>query len=210
MIQEQASKIEEVQDIIADYAQFDNVSSIKNDQMLSKKIMEGSLVIEKTDSVSMQRTSDLLKDLINKQGYYCIYITFNRPFVTLLKTFRGKGIKTENIYFFDAVTRLSINEDSHQQCSFVDSPKHLEYLLIYIKRKLDLVEGKKVFLIFDSLTNVMHYNSNEKAIHFIHALINKLRLVNVGGQFLFVGCPGDRNNVAYSDFKNLVDLSIVF
>ncbi len=175
---------------------------------LSKKISKGEIIIGKTNSkVSMKKTIDLLKNLINKKGYFCVYVTFRRPFKTLLREFKKKHIKTEQMFFFDAVTRLSIDEDGNEQCSFVDSPQQLDYLLVFIKQKLDIINGRKSFLILDTLTNVLDHNSRRETIHFVHALTNKLRLINMGGN-LIVPKPALRDNVSYYDFAKFVDISV--
>jgi hypothetical protein len=172
----------------------------------SERIMKGEIIIGKTDSeLSKERTANFLKDLINKKGLYCFYVTFNRSSITLLKSFKKKRIKTKNIHFFDAVTRLSTHADSDEVFSFIDSPKHLEYLLIFIKRQLDLIEGKKAFLVLDTLTNLLDCNTREEAISFTQALINKLRLVNIGGILIDVSSGAD----ATHNFKKFADFSIV-
>lgn len=112
------------------------------------------------------------------------------------------------MYFFDAVTRLSIDVDGDEQCSFVDSPQQLNYLLVFIKRKLDFINGRKAFLILDTLTNVLDHNSRRETIYFIHALTNKLRLINVGGNII-VPRTAAGDNISYYDFIKFVDSSIV-
>lgn len=167
-----------------------------------KKIMAGDTIIDTVDAeLSKEKTIELLKELINKKGFFCIYLTFNLPFEILLKQFKKAGINTKKMYFFDTITRLSHDVDADKQCSYLHSPKQLEYLFPLIKYKLEILEGKKFFLILDSLTNILHYNDHEQTMKFVHSLANKLRLSNIGGR-LIVTNP--QNDVIYESFNDFI------
>jgi hypothetical protein len=181
---------------------------MKNIINVSDSIEQGNIIIGKIDSeLYKERIVNIVKELINRKKLRCFYVTFNRPSATLLKLFKKKRIKTNNIHFFDAITRLSVNADSDKGFCFVDSPKHLGYLLVFIKRHLENTKNQKSFLIVDALPNILDCNTTEETVSFIQALTNKLRLDNIGGMLLDVGSV--QEHASPSKFKKFADFSFI-
>jgi hypothetical protein len=130
-------------------------------------------------------------ELIEKilvEGYYVLVVTTNQPCIILKKDYEKNGIPLERIYFVDIVTKYAMGRDPQpaENCWFVNNPANLTDTGIAIAQMLQLLEGKKVCLLFDSVSSMLIYLSSQNIIKFIHFITNKLRLLNFSGVFLVV------------------------
>ncbi len=183
------------------------VGLIKSDGILMKIVMGDIVLCKAKTELSLAQTAGIVKNLVNDENFFCIYITFNKPYEILFNEFKRQGLNYKNIYFFDAITRTSAEADSTKSCSFLDAPNQLDYLLVFLKNSLDLLEGKNAFLVLDSVTDMMIYNDLENTMGFLHALTNRLRLTKIGATLITVS--HNVQSEAMSDaFKRFADHTV--
>jgi KaiC/GvpD/RAD55 family RecA-like ATPase len=130
---------------------------------------------------------DLIKKLL-PENYYVLVITTNLPYEILKKNYEKAGIAVDRILFVDTVTKYALGRDPQpaQNCRFVNNPANLTDIGIAATEALKDLEGKKVCLLFDSVSSMLIYLSSQNITKFIHFVTNKLRLLNFAGIFLVV------------------------
>jgi len=142
----------------------------------------------------------LAKELAASQKQTC-YVTSNRPYVALVRTFKDNKINVNKFFFIDAVTK-SIGEDVKKikNCVFVKSPYDLVGLAISISEALKKCNN----LLFDSLSSLLLYEKPQNIMKFVHNIVNRIRVVgNVAA--IFVILKGDVDAKLIKDFSMFID-----
>jgi hypothetical protein len=130
-------------------------------------------------------------ELIGKvvsEDYFVLVVTTNLPYDILKKNYEKNGIPLDRIHFVDTVTKYAMGRDPPpaNNCRFVNNPANLTDIGIAVTGALKVLEGKKVCLLFDSVSSMLIYQSSQNITKFIHFVTNKLRLLNFAGIFLVV------------------------
>ena len=128
---------------------------------------------------------ELIEQLLS-EDYFVIVITTNQPYEILKKNYEKNGIPIESIHFIDTVTKYAMGCDPHpeKKCWFISNPANLTDIGIAVTESLRGLEGKKVCLLFDSVSSMLVYISSQNITRFIHFITTKLRLLNFAGIFL--------------------------
>ncbi|MCK9579301.1 MAG: hypothetical protein M0Q92_02480 [Methanoregula sp.] len=134
-----------------------------------------------------QRNIDLIKE-ISANGYHTILVTINFPYGILSKLYAENGVDLTTVSFIDAVTRNSIGsvENVPGVVRYVNNPANLTDLGIAVTDVLKEHSGKKVCILYDSVSTMLIYLSSPNISKFIHFVTNKLRLMDISGIFLAV------------------------
>jgi len=134
-----------------------------------------------------QRNIELIKEL-SSQGYHTIIVTINFPYTILSKLYAENGVDLNTVSFIDAVTRNSIGnaENIPGVVRFVNNPANLTDLGIAVTEVLKENSGKKVCILYDSVSTMLIYLSSQNISKFIHFVTNKLRIMDLSGVFLAV------------------------
>ena len=134
-----------------------------------------------------QRNTDIIKE-ISGLGYHTVIITTNFPHSVLTKMYTQNGISLDHVSFIDAVTRNSIGNAQNIPgvVRFINNPANLTDMGIAVTEVLKEQSGKKVCIMYDSVSTMLIYLSSENISKFVHFVTNKLRLMDVSGVFLAV------------------------
>ncbi len=134
-----------------------------------------------------ERNIELIKE-ISANGYHTIIVTINFPYNILSKLYAENGVDLATVSFVDAVTRNSIGnaENIPGVVRFVNNPANLTDLGIAVTEVLKDHSGKKVCILYDSVSTMLIYLSSQNISKFIHFVTNKLRLMDLSGIFLAV------------------------
>lgn len=134
-----------------------------------------------------QKNIDLIKE-ISASGYHTIIVTINFPYSILSKLYAENGVDLKTVSFIDAVTRNSIGsvENVPGVVRYVNTPANLTDLGIAVTEVLKDHSGKKVCILYDSVSTMLIYLSSPNISKFIHFVTNKLRLMDISGIFLAV------------------------
>ena len=148
---------------------------IVNPEDLDKKQI---FLILATPATIRQRNIDLIRD-ISANGFHTIIVTINFPYNILSKLYAENGVDLKTVSFIDAVTRNSIGsaENIPGIVRFVNNPANLTDLGIAITEMLKENSGKKVCILYDSVSTMLIYLSSQNISKFIHFVTNKLRLI---------------------------------
>ncbi|MFH0861713.1 MAG: ATPase domain-containing protein [Candidatus Altiarchaeota archaeon] len=142
----------------------------------------------------------VLKDLTKVPDKIC-YISLNRPYTSLVKTFKKGGLDTERIYFIDAITRTAQIPQECKECEFVSSPGALTELSVTISKVMD--GGQYKYIVFDSLSTLLVYESDTTIAKFVHFLMAKVRVA--GCNALFTCLKQDAESVLIKDINMFAD-----
>jgi KaiC/GvpD/RAD55 family RecA-like ATPase len=139
---------------------------------------------------SANRYSSILPVAVSalvKKKSYGIYVTVNKPYTTLREDFRRKGIDMERLFFIDAVTKM-VGGASAPSKNFIaiESPQFLTEMSIAISQAMSALPKGDRFLILDSVSSMLIYNSAGTVARFMHFLSGKLREWGVRGVFMAV------------------------
>ena len=134
-----------------------------------------------------ERNIELIKE-ISANGYHTIVVTVNFPYNILSKLYAENGVELATVSFVDAVTRNSIGnaENIPGIVRFVNNPANLTDLGIAVTEVLKDHAGKKVCILYDSVSTMLIYLPSQSISKFIHFVTNKLRLMDLSGIFLAV------------------------
>jgi hypothetical protein len=134
-----------------------------------------------------QRNIDLIKE-ISENGFHTVIVTINFPYNILSKLYAENGVDPKTVSFIDAVTRNSIGsaENIPGVVRFVNNPANLTDLGIAVTEVLKENAGKKVCILYDSVSTMLIYLSSQNISKFIHFVTNKIRLMDISGVFLAV------------------------
>lgn len=141
------------------------------------------LVSSKSDDMSTVIPA-LLKILLVDRKENGIYISLSSPFEQISKIMKNNGIPTDNIVFIDCISHMAGKSTSKEgNTVFVENPSSLEEIGMYADKVLVRMPPPK-FVLLDSVSSLLIYNNDKSVKEFIHFMINKMRLDNMGGVIL--------------------------
>lgn len=121
----------------------------------------------------------ILRYLTNKLKLSGIYVTINKPFLYLEKQLVRDKIDVKKIFFVDAVSRGAGSPVESKNCSFITGAGSLTELSIEIAKKANT--GDYQYVLLDSMTTLLMYNSLENTEKFSHYMASKLRALEING-----------------------------
>ena len=130
---------------------------------------------------SAKYNQDIIKIVKQLSAESVCYVTLNKTFDSLKEIFKKNNIRTDNIVFIDAISQTIRNAPSQtEQCYFVSSPAALTEISLAISKFL---KHNFKYLIFDSLTNLLVYQSKAPVAKFISNIVNKVKESNTKAIF---------------------------
>jgi hypothetical protein len=127
----------------------------------------------------------MIDNLKSLSGKTICYVTLNKTYSALEETFKKNHIKTDNIYFIDAISKtIKKTPDQVGNCYFVSSPSAMTEISLVISKFLKMDFD---YLIFDSLTNLLIYQKKAPVAMFMSSLVNKIRESNTKAAFFALG-----------------------
>lgn len=122
-----------------------------------------------------------------------VYVTINKPYLDLVK---GLTTPPENVQYVDVITALTGRELTETpRVTYLDSPLSLVELNLAIAEKLKGIASNAKFLVMDSISTLLVYNSPQAVEKFCHTVIAKNRTENIIGLFLMVESEENRSVV---------------
>ena len=114
-----------------------------------------------------------------------VYVTASRPYRFISKEMQKRGVDTSNMLFLDCISAMA-GECSDEICTYVENPAALEEISMHMSYLLGKIDSDEKFLIIDSISTLLIYNSINSVKEFSMFLINKLRLDNVNGVLVII------------------------
>jgi len=138
---------------------------------IKKELSENQTILLIMDSA--EYNSEIISIVKKLDGKNIAYVTLNKTKDSLVELFKKNKIKTGNIVFIDAISKTikSVPEQS-DGVYYVSSPGALTELSLVISK---FVRHNFDYLIFDSLTNLLVYESKAPVGKFVSSLVNKIK-----------------------------------
>jgi CBS domain-containing protein len=137
-----------------------------------------------------------------------VFVTLNKPYFSIMENLKAKAINTEGFFFIDASSQeggeQEAGKEKGENFERVQSPSDLTDIMLAIGKHVG--KGEYYSLIFDSLSTLLVYHSEEVVIRFAHSLVNKLRKYKVKGVFLCT--KEDMNTSLMKNLNMLADYSV--
>jgi len=138
----------------------------------------------------MRLTASFLKFRRNDNG---IYVSSNRPandLVEKLQTYNfdlGNALEAGRICVIDLVSR-GVGANEVNGCLYAPSPSELSAAQMAIEKAFERVkgEGGKMWLLLDSISTLLVFNSPGALLQFLHFLISRLRVLQFNGAIFTV------------------------
>ncbi len=122
-----------------------------------------------------------------------VYVSINKPYADIVKTLSAQPTQTQ---FVDAITALTgRGADDNATVTYIDSPLALVELNLAISDRLKGLVSNQKFLILDSVSTLLVYNTPQSVEKFCHTVIAKNRSENVVGLFLMIESEDHRDVV---------------
>jgi len=129
---------------------------------------------------------ELIK-LMSKKSSPGIYVNGSITSDILSQRLAKLKIPTSNIFFVDFATRLGKRLEENN-FFFSGGPEEMTSLAIALDKALRKVEGKKnAFLIFDSLSSLLAYHSEQTVEKFVHFLATEIRERKLNAVMVAIG-----------------------
>ncbi|MGD1004608.1 MAG: hypothetical protein ABR887_04235 [Methanoregulaceae archaeon] len=156
---------------------------IKAEDLEKKKIF---LVLSPAASVR-QHNIEIIKT-VSSLGFHTVVVTTNFPYSVLKKIYEQNGVPLDHVTFIDTVTQFSMRtvQNVHGVVRYINNPANLTDMGIAVTEILKDLSGKKVCILYDSISTMLVYLSSHNISKFIHFVTNKLRLLDISGVFLAV------------------------
>ena len=122
---------------------------------------------------SQDYNDDIVKIVKELDGKSICYVTLNKTSDSLKELFNKRKINTANMTFIDAISKtIKAVPDQGDQVYYVSSPGALTELSLVISK---FIRHNFDYLIFDSLTNLLVYESKAPVAKFLSSIVNKVK-----------------------------------
>lgn len=149
-------------------------------------------VLVNTDSYATANL-ELLKLLSGDKGRRGVYITANRRYSDIVLTLEENKLDHESLFFIDMVSAMSGNDTGAcKNCLFVDAPDDLTELGIALSNAVR-DPSENTFIILDSISSLVSYNTKERVIKFLHHLANRTRMWNAKCMLIYLEREADKH-----------------
>ncbi len=132
----------------------------------------------------MHISSEMPVEIVNEWGMEGIFVSANKPYLTVEETFKKSGI-LEKITFVDCASKLAGDNPTGKRLVLINNPSDFTHLTKSITKAADGL-GEKKFLVFDSLTTLLIYSESSHLTQFAHTLGLIMKTRKVTSFFLAV------------------------
>ncbi|MFB6182437.1 MAG: hypothetical protein ABEI78_00075, partial [Candidatus Nanohaloarchaea archaeon] len=141
-----------------------------------KNLDGGEVVFLKVQSERLRETTKKLVVELVEEGNLIIYISFSKQVEKLKDVYEHKGINTKRILFFDCITKTIGSVPDRMENTIFFEPSELTNIQMKLGDAIESVpEGKKGYIIFDSMDVANTYNDLNTLRKFIRSISAKLR-----------------------------------
>ena len=144
------------------------------------KDLKDYILLITVDAKNYQKaTIDVIKSLVNEQNTPGVYVTLNKPYEIMQRTFTSNGIDTRLVIFIDATSGTETKKI--ENCLYIGSPEKLSDMSVAMDQAVKALPTTEKFLIFDSLNTLSIFNKPITVARFIHFLTGKMREWKIKG-----------------------------
>ena len=144
------------------------------------KSLKDYILLITVDVKNYQKAAiDIVKSLVNEQNIPGVYVTLNKPYEIMQRTFANNNIDTRLVILIDATARTESKKV--ENCLYIGSPEKLSDMSVAMDQAIKALPTTEKFLIFDSLNTLAIFNKQTTIARFIHFLTGKMREWKIKG-----------------------------
>lgn len=144
------------------------------------KSLKDYILLVTVDAKNYQKAViDIVRLLVNEQNVPGVYVTLNKPYEIVQRTFTNNNIDTRLLIFIDVASRTEPKKVDN--CLYIGSPEKLSDISVAMDQAVKAISTEEKFLIFDSLNTLSIFNKPATVARFIHFLTAKLREWKIKG-----------------------------
>jgi hypothetical protein len=164
------------------------------------------VVLVVVDAKKYQKTNlDLIKYLVSEKKTPGVYVTLNRPYDIMQRTFQNNNIDTRLIIFIDAITNTSGEAKKVKNCLYIGSPEKLSDISVAMDQAVKALPKEK-FVFFDSINTLTIFNKAVTVARFVHFLAEKMRSWKIKG--IIISLEKGIDDVLINELTTLTDSRI--
>ena len=142
------------------------------------KNLNDYVILVIVDAKKYQKTNlELIKFLVNEEKTPGVYVTLNKPYEVILRTFQNSNIDTRLIIFIDTVSGQT---GKKKNCLYIGSPEKLSDISVAMDQAVKALPKEK-FVFFDSINTLTVFNKPVTVARFVHFLAGKMREWKIKG-----------------------------
>ncbi|MBU2559428.1 hypothetical protein KKA03_00860 [archaeon] len=170
------------------------------------EIKETYIVLLVTPAAKYQNVNlELLKYMITENDLPGVYITVNKPYTVMKKQLEGI-VDTKRIIFIDAVSKARGDKQVEEGVLLIDSPKNLTDISIAISEAANSIPEARKFILFDTLSTLLLYNSAGTVARFTHYLVGRMR--EWGAEGILLSIEKEEGEDIISQISQFCDVTI--
>ena len=159
-----------------------------------RKLPKGVIVLVNVSAEDYVKTNvEILRVLANEDKLPGVHITINKPYLTMKRVLEEEGVKTENLYFIDCITKSAggVADKNDKNVFYLDAPQNLTGLGVIMNEAVSAINSTEKFLFMDSLSTLLLYHSSGTVAKFSHFLTGKMRVWGLRGVLMAVEKESD-------------------
>lgn len=150
------------------------------------------LVIVKSKNYESVVTA-FMSILIDDLRLFGTYITTNKPFRKILEKFLNKGIKADNLFFIDCVTKHTEEENTNGIKVF--SSENVNEINVVLDKAIKNRKQGGEFIFLDSISTLLIYNEEKIVEKFVHALLERIYRWKTKGILITVETESNKQTI---------------
>jgi|TARA_B100002003_G_C14112553_1_gene535119 hypothetical protein len=164
------------------------------------------VVLVVVDGKKYQQTNiDLIKYLVSEKKIPGVYVTLNKPYDVIQRTFENNNIDSRMIIFIDAITHSSGQTKKIKNCLYIGSPEKLSDISVAMDQAVKALPKEK-FVFFDSINTLTIFNKPVTVARFVHFLAGKMREWKIKG--IIISLEKGIDDVLINELTTLTDSRI--
>ena len=158
----------------------------------------------------LQVITQVMNVLIKDEGSSGVYMTTMKGYPELSNIFTQNGLDLSKIYFVDVISKMyGLEPKETPNCEYISSPINIQSISNAITTFLGKIKGNKKFLVFDSLTTILLYNSLPRIVEFTTTLSEYLKSQHVEGILVMLStAKGSTNDKLLNALGAVIDDTI--
>ena len=120
---------------------------------------------------------EVLNHFVNERGAACVYVTVAKPYKTVNRILKERGIQTEKMLFIDCISMSGTGAIMERagNCIFCRPESLMNISIAMTNAFRTLPPEQERVLIMDTLSTLLLYNEAKIVGRFVHSLSVKLR-----------------------------------
>ena len=167
-----------------------------------KKLPDDYIILVETSSDNIFEVTLAIVKLLTNKNDHGIIVSANRPYINLLNTYKRSNINTSKLFVVDLLSKNQNADKDVDNVIFIENPSSLTDISLSINKLIKKLNNRK-FIFFDSLTTMLIHNEPYVFARFIHSILTRMRLNNVGG--VMVSITDTANKEIRSEIAQLCD-----